>query len=597
MSEIYKLIFAMGTVLLMWLLLAASFTGIGLITFRAFFSERLRTRSFFECFWLGFAITLAGLQIWHLLLPVNAVPVMIVVATGVLSLIVSHEKLAASIRVPQCNWTLIVALLLVVWTANRCIGPARAFDTGYYNYPAVRWTKSYPVVPGLANLHDRLAFNNSSLLYAAMLDHGFWRSRSEHLANGLLLCALMMQFVYSAGRFLKGGQQDLVPDLFDVILFIPLIYLNVEDQYLNIASLTTDFPVIIVLFAAASMLFRKLCQPKTQVDQSGFSLLVIASLLATAITIKLSSLVFAVACSVLLASVWCQSHDGSRRSRGAVFLSAVFAILVFVPFIVHGVVLSGYPFYPSTFGPTGVDWQVPLDAGLTQQKLIRSLGRFYYDASLLGTNLANGPWLHGWLSHLPKYAKVEVVFPVVLLCVALVLALLRRKRAQDGYAPAWLLCLPCVASLTFWFYAAPTPRFGFFGFWILSATVLSISLSPYVTTFKIREHLVAAICILAFATVAVRFVGALRGDGKHAAFAFVFNGPGPDHGFYPFPTVSLRSFTTESGLVLLVPIRDGRVYDAPLLTTPFPEKTLRLRVAGDPGRGFQAAAKTTGITD
>ena len=596
MSEICKLIFAMGAVLLMWLLLAASFTGIGLIAFRAFFSERLTTRRLFECFWLGFAIILAGLLIWHLVLPVNAVPVMIVVATGVVSLIVGHEKLAASVRVPRRNWTVIVALILVVWTANRCVGPARAFDTGYYNYPAVRWTTSYPAVPGLANLHDRLAFNNSSLLYAAMLDHGFWRGRSQHLANGLLLCALMMQFVYSAGRFLKGGGQDLVPDLFDVILFIPLIYLNVEDQYLNIASLTTDFSVIMVLFAAASMLLRKLCQQKTQVHQSEFSLLVIASLLATAITIKLSSLVFAVAGSFLLASVWRQSHDASRRSRRAVFLSAVFAILVFVPFIVHGVVLSGYPFYPSTFGPTGVDWQVPLAAGLAQQKVIRSLGRFYYGASVLQTSMANGPWLHGWLSHLPKYAKVEVVFPVALLCVALLLALLRRKPAQDGYAP-WLLCLPCVASLTFWFYAAPTPRFGFFAFWILSATVLSISLSPYVTTFKIREHLVAAICIMAFATVAVRFVGALRSDGKHAAFAFVFNGPGPDHGFYPFPTVALRSFTTESGLVLLVPIRDGRVYDAPLLTTPWPEKTLRLRVAGDPGRGFRAAAKTTGITD
>jgi hypothetical protein len=57
----------------------ASFTGIGLIVFRHF-AERLATRNLLECFWLGFATTR--------------------LATGVIDLVVGHEKFAAIAQFP-----------------------------------------------------------------------------------------------------------------------------------------------------------------------------------------------------------------------------------------------------------------------------------------------------------------------------------------------------------------------------------------------------------------------------------------------------------------------------------------------------------------
>jgi hypothetical protein len=67
---------------------------------------------------------------------------------------------------------ILVFVLFVLWAANRCAGPLTLYDSGMYHAPTVEWFKAYPVVPGLGNLHGRLAFNPSGLLFAAMLDRG-----------------------------------------------------------------------------------------------------------------------------------------------------------------------------------------------------------------------------------------------------------------------------------------------------------------------------------------------------------------------------------------------------------------------------------------
>ncbi len=143
---------------------------------------------------------------------------------------------------------------------------------------------------------------------------------------------------------------------------------------------------------------------------------------------------------------------------------------------------------------------------------------------------------------------------------------------------------------------APTPRFGFFAFWILAATWVSIAAVPTVARIRVRQGFFALVCLFVVATVGIRAFGTLRRQGAHEALSLLVNTSGPDDGFYPFPKVSFRSVTTASGLILAVPTRDGRIYDAPLLATPWPTRTLELRYPGDLGRGFRAVAKTTGIT-
>jgi hypothetical protein len=60
--------------------------------------------------------------------------------------------------------SLLLLLLLVSWFG---LGSSEHdhFDTGLYYLTTIRWAQDYPVVPGLANLHTRLGFNQSLFLF------------------------------------------------------------------------------------------------------------------------------------------------------------------------------------------------------------------------------------------------------------------------------------------------------------------------------------------------------------------------------------------------------------------------------------------------
>ena len=74
-----------------------------------------------------------------------------------------------------------------------------------YHVQAVKWAKAYPVVPGIANLHGPLAFNNSSFLYDAMVDSGWWEGRGYHVANAVLLHGAVIQSLLNGLQWLRGG--------------------------------------------------------------------------------------------------------------------------------------------------------------------------------------------------------------------------------------------------------------------------------------------------------------------------------------------------------------------------------------------------------
>jgi hypothetical protein len=45
-----------------------------------------------------------------------------------------------------------------------------SYDTGLYHLQTLQWIKTQPIVPGLANLHSRLAVNSAIFLLAAVAD-------------------------------------------------------------------------------------------------------------------------------------------------------------------------------------------------------------------------------------------------------------------------------------------------------------------------------------------------------------------------------------------------------------------------------------------
>ena len=61
---------------------------------------------------------------------------------------------------------------------------------------AIRWINEYSIVPGLANLHFRFGFNQSSFAYIAALNfHPYFNAYAFHIANSFLYLILGLQLL------------------------------------------------------------------------------------------------------------------------------------------------------------------------------------------------------------------------------------------------------------------------------------------------------------------------------------------------------------------------------------------------------------------
>src|SRR5262245_12709485 len=150
----------------MWLLLALSMIGVGLWAHRLLGVRELTSASLLPCLWLGLSLSIALLLWWSLFARVGGgAPLVVLAAIGLSGLFLHRRALQSMWR--KKNISLASAALFtlfVIFIADRSIGPCNCYDTGLYHAQAVKWSAAYATVPGLANVHHRLAFNNSSLV-------------------------------------------------------------------------------------------------------------------------------------------------------------------------------------------------------------------------------------------------------------------------------------------------------------------------------------------------------------------------------------------------------------------------------------------------
>lgn len=78
-------------------------------------------------------------------------------------------------------------ILVTCWIASRAMIPPTNYDSGLYHLSAIRWINEYPIVPGLGNLHGRLAFNSSFFTYVAALNLYPYFGNGRSIANSFLM--------------------------------------------------------------------------------------------------------------------------------------------------------------------------------------------------------------------------------------------------------------------------------------------------------------------------------------------------------------------------------------------------------------------------
>lgn len=590
MTHVATLALSQASVVITWAVVGLVLAGIGLAFRRLFGALAIDLDELAIAFWAGYAIALFLLQLWHLLFPVNAGALLVLLALGVAGLLQSWRGIGSWLGTDPWRgrgWAIAGALALLLFASNRAIGPVENYDTGMYHLPVVNWAKSFAVVPGLVNLHGRLAFNSSSLLFAAALDQGPWTGRAAHIANSLLVAWFLVRVATAWTRVLSGTKRPGAWDVFDAMLLLPLAAILISG---DLSSLETDTPTSLLLLVSASRILRALSLPTAQ--RAGNDFATVALLLSASMCVKLSAVV--IAGMLILVAAWTfRSAFGSWSDAVLRVLPA--PVLLVLLWMSRGVILSGYPMYPAGVFGFPVPWRAPAEQAFAEAAWIRM------SAHELNHNriVAGFDWLLPWAKEIATDIRWMFLVPApAILAVLLALLLLVRRRALRDPYPRLALVASAVIGLIFWFVAAPHPRFGMAPMWLATGVLATLALDTVGDAQWPRAVRLAAVSGLAASTVAVAGLlatGRLGGPNRRSdahPIAGVFFPPGPDHGFYPVAMARLASYTTTSGLRLVVPRDNNLCWNGPLLCTPHPEPNLRLRVAGTLAGGFVADGGT-----
>ena len=561
---------AVGAVLLTWAIVIPLLVGVGRTAIGAVSvlggGPRAGLRPVL-LFWVGVATTIGFLQLWQLALPIGPAALAVFVGWGLLGLIVGRGEWRAVVRsLPPA--AVVTFAVLAVWAADRSIGPMRAYDSGLYHLQVIRWANAFPIVVGLGNLHGRLAFNNAGLLLDALLNVGPWHGRVEHVCNGLLLLPLLWEgCLATAGKPARPAVR-----VFAAVLLVPLIYAMLGRDF---ASPTSDFAP----FALTLAMGLRAVEYATSADEreAGTVAVGIVAIAAAAVATKLSVIAFA---GSTAAVVGLHRLSVARRPREAI-AAVIVAAAVLVPWVGRGVLLSGYPLYPSAAVATNVPWRVPATLVAVEREGVRVWGRQYYQLPRPVGRPTGWPWLRGWIGGLPKGGLFEVCVPAVLTVAAVAsVAARRRRRGPGSRTVALVTVIPAAIGIAFWFATAPAPRFATSAFWTLAAGAAAATVVG-----DLGAIVTVAIALAAMVALQARTYGDPRTSPLNRVPP-VWITAGADHGFGARPRPDVVDFVTRSGLHVGVPRQGDQTWDAPLPAAPYARPGLRLRRPGDPAGGF-----------
>lgn len=313
------------------------------------------------------------------------------------------------------------------------------YDEGLYYSQFIKWTQTYRVVPGLANLQDRFGFDSSWHVLAALFNGAWITGQPVNQLNGVLYLLVTL--------YLLGGLG--VQRLSGFVKLALLVLINMP--WVGVYHFIAPAADLVVFYLTALAILLWLEQLETGEEQPLLWLIP-----AYLLTIKLSALP---ALLVTAYFFW--------KSRHRYVLVAVSAVIV-APWLIRNVILSGYLLFPferlDLFHP---DWKVPLYKVRQTREAIEAFGylRNKVPADAVPTRMAR-------LAYLFKHNIRPYDF-LILLAVPLspLVAWWRRRALPQG---SWWLLAFIWAGIAFWFVQAPDPRFGYGYLATLVALVLAL---------------------------------------------------------------------------------------------------------------------------
>jgi hypothetical protein len=501
----------------------------------------------------------SAVEIAHLFIPIDWRATLAFAAIGLGGLWLAqfrHKRCLAVALVHFKNNPFLVIATVFIWVTlcGHTMGFPDAYDSGLYHYQMIRWMAEHPIVPGLGNLHSRFAYNNSYFGFVALLNASPLYDRG-YAMGGLLLLTLMVltSFAFCTRRL---GQSGILACL--IALLTPVFA-----EWLG--SPNPDLPGAMVQIVIFLLLLRVILVAGTGEKTRARIIACLLLLCTVSVTLKLSGLVFAATTLLVLLPFSYRIVLAHRWIAARIFALCLLFVVIHLG---RGYLLSGAPLYPNTLGGAwGLDWAVPIDVARVETSWIASWAR-KPDVSPQDV-LGDWKWLSSWAGKVSSAQWLMIVSPALPLLGLLLRCWRAPLRSRSPECNLYLLFVPFIASLVFWFFTAPNFRFlgailylqAIFSIWLFTRQLQQVG-------FGVAEFLERPVIFKGLLPILLIWASGL----PHYSFL---------SGWREIPLGPTEMRTTRSGLRVASPLKEGNCWSGPLPCTPYFNDELRLRNAAD----------------
>ncbi len=460
--------------LLIWMYMlftcyVTGFACIRLISGKGTYRFRRRTSYFYA----GIAAVTVYAQLFSLFWKVGLMANLILLLICVLCILAFKREMVSDLHLFRLTITpvrlAIVFLLLLLFAYGTATGNIH-YDTGLYHAQSIRWIEEYGAVPGLGNLHSRLAYNSAAFCLSALYSMSFLGGQSYHCCAGFL--AYLLAVVCGEALTRDRSKKPLLSDFARIISIYYL--LMIFDEMISPAS--DYFMVLLVFYIVIRWL--ELIERKEEHDLP-YALLCV--LCVVVFTVKLSGAMIL----LLTLKPAVMMVRGRRYKEILKFLGL--GALAAAPFLARNVILSGWLIYPFTaIDLFSFDFKIPKGMAAYDAKEIQVWGRGLTDVNRYGDPVMS--WLPEWVSGLSGTNQVFLLLAlcgVLLFLVMAVYGVIRKKREMADFlhiSGTLILCF------LFWLLSAPLIRYGCVFLWLAPVLVWGyayLKISPHLDRFKI----------------------------------------------------------------------------------------------------------------
>ena len=353
--------------------------------------------------------------------------------------------------------------------------PDRSYDDGLYHIQSVLLIAKHHGIPGLGLLHNRFAYNSIWHVSSALWGYPFLQPVQQLFF--IVTPFLMLNFTaFLLGSLKKEKRWPM--QAFNLLLLLISTAYMVYYRF-DFGAVDNNLPSFILVWLVLLLFVQTIFQPAKSAPEIQNTLLILI-LVVFAWMVKISTLMLIVPAGYMLIGLW-------KDQRAGMLKISALSILLLLPWIARSLLTSGFFIYPPLAPWFGLpfQWQMPFAMGRENALVDISWAKIPGESAQAVSELRLAEWLPQWFQSLDRNEIVLLgacLLAIGFFAISLILNL-RKLRQQIMLLQALLLLSWMLATLVFWFFSYPDPRF-FYGPAMPIIASLFLSLSFWISEPK-----------------------------------------------------------------------------------------------------------------